>query len=448
MDVDETLMECSRAFDYYLQHSTLPDDYDDAKIGHYLERTLALVPQLVVMDPLWQQILKDDIMKFIRALVESFDVIDNPKPEPEEDKPISVFDERKNRILEILKYKTIPVFDINDINLWELPFHPMADEDDDYGIVESHNQNYNMPPTGQPDKQRQKEVVADQLLDEWHSNLKYLHNDFETRRSYQAEARRYPIVDHIVKIMGRGQGDLIDDVQTVIERMTPKVKSKIKSATPYEEVVTGSQLTHLLPIEYAMLGGVETDDLFYLKYAISQLQMLASYPPTTEEVPQDSKKKSQRRDKGPIIVAIDTSASMHGWAEKVAKAMLFQLLDIAKRQNRSCFLISFSVRAKTVDLTKPGNWGRAEHFLNCLYSGGNDFTPMFKNIFSTLESGDYECADALAISDFEVSPPKPDILESMKAHQAKGSRFYGLRLGQCETEYERCLDQLWTISRK
>jgi uncharacterized protein with von Willebrand factor type A (vWA) domain len=45
---------------------------------------------------------------------------------------------------------------------------------------------------------------------------------------------------------------------------------------------------------------------------------------------------------------------------------------MAKKQKRNCFLISFSVRARTIDLAKPGAWKKLETFLNDRYSGGTD----------------------------------------------------------------------------
>ena len=58
---------------------------------------------------------------------------------------------------------------------------------------------------------------------------------------------------------------------------------------------------------------------------------------------EQSKKKEPRLEKGPIIVSIDTSGSMCGRPIELATCLLRQLLQMAKKQKRKCFLISFSV---------------------------------------------------------------------------------------------------------
>ena len=80
---------------------------------------------------------------------------------------------------------------------------------------------------------------------------------------------------------------------------------------------------------------------------------------------------------------------------------------MAKRQKRSCFLISFSVHAKSIDLAKPRNWGKLDNFLKDSFSGGTDGEQMLTEAIHVLQKGTFEMADVLIISDFQFPTPQP-----------------------------------------
>lgn len=61
---------------------------------------------------------------------------------------------------------------------------------------------------------------------------------------------------------------------------------------------------------------------------------------------------------------------MSGSPEKIAKYMLLQLFDMAKRKNRRLYLITFAVRAQAIDLSNPNNWRVLNQFLNNRFAGG------------------------------------------------------------------------------
>jgi uncharacterized protein with von Willebrand factor type A (vWA) domain len=90
----------------------------------------------------------------------------------------------------------------------------------------------------------------------------------------------------------------------------------------------------------------QTEALFYLKYATQRLQLFANKPKEESHMKiEEQKELKPRYEKGPIIVSVDTSGSMSGKPIELAKCLLLQLLKMAKKQKRKCYLITFSVRA-------------------------------------------------------------------------------------------------------
>lgn len=120
---------------------------------------------------------------------------------------------------------------------------------------------------------------------------------------------------------------------------------------------------------------------------------------------------------------------------------------MAKKQKRSCYLISFSVRSKSIDLAMPRNWNRVNSFLENSFSGGTDGEQMLGEAICILQKGTYEMADILIISDFEFPAPRKVTMEKILKEKTLGTRFYGLRIGHHGTKnYEtEVLDKMWTV---
>ena len=116
---------------------------------------------------------------------------------------------------------------------------------------------------------------------------------------------------------------------------------------------------------------------------------------------------------------------------------------MAKKQKRPCYLISFSVRAKAVDLAKPRNWGKLDHFLSDSFSGGTDGEQMLAEAICVLRSGAYEMADVLIVSDFEFPAPKATTMVNINKEKSLGTRFYALQIGRSNHKYIQIMDKIW-----
>ena len=146
-----------------------------------------------------------------------------------------------------------------------------------------------------------------------------------------------------------------------------------------------------------------------------------------------------------MIVCIDTSGSMVGRPEKIAKSLTMQILQTAKRKGRKCILITFSVRANVLEMTEPKHWQKVKEFMKNVFTGGTDGEDMLCEVLEALNSERWSMADVLVISDFEFYLPTAATMKRMADEQQKGTRFYGLQIGQGYAGYNRILDRIWTI---
>jgi uncharacterized protein with von Willebrand factor type A (vWA) domain len=127
----------------------------------------------------------------------------------------------------------------------------------------------------------------------------------------------------------------------------------------------------------------------------------------------------------------------------MAKSLLIQLVRIARAEHRSCYLITFSVRIRSVDLGRGANMRALTSFLQQRFTGGNGEEKLLIEALRLLESDDYGMADVLIISDFIFNPPDRANTERVRKAQSKGTRFYGLQINSNSNAFDALLDRKW-----
>ena len=61
-------------------------------------------------------------------------------------------------------------------------------------------------------------------------------------------------------------------------------------------------------------------------------------------------------DRGPILLCVDTSGSMRGPREVVAKALALECMRAAREQERGCFVFAFSGPQEVISLHYTASW--------------------------------------------------------------------------------------------
>lgn len=211
----------------------------------------------------------------------------------------------------------------------------------------------------------------------------------------------------------------------------------------------GKDLTHLLPNETALFSESDTEWQFYKKFAeekLLQYRFRDKRVIHNTDVWQRSEEKTKRKQKGPFIVCVDTSGSMEGEPERLAKVLCFGILKMAARENRRAFLINFSTGIQTIDLQNiAANLGELIHFLRLSFHGGTDLSLALTKTLEMLETNEYREADVLVISDFVMYRLSDNIQQKIRRQQQHfDTRFHCLVIAdQADEEQLRIFDQAW-----
>jgi len=293
-----------------------------------------------------------------------------------------------------------------------------------------------------PKYMEENKVTKDEFFQCWGlMNGMWNRLDFERIRKIVSIQKQYPVIIEVANKMGRIATDAGKQQLKVSSGMFYKFEHA--SGSDIEGVSVGSDLNALLPLELAHCVDYELEDIFIRRYLTNQLQLFRYKSETSN--PSRSMQRKPARLKGPMIVCLDTSGSMCGIPEKIAHSLIIKLLEIADRQRRDCYLITFSVRIHRADVRKER--AKLLDILTHTSTGDTDATQMLKATMDLLTSKkEYINSDVLWISDFRIPKTTESLLRQMESYRNEGTRFYGLQIGMAEHCWEKYFDHIYKVS--
>lgn len=438
-DIDSKLDEYSEAFDFYMECGEMPPSIsEDDCLAGYMREVIDSNPQIDCSDPTWVEILKEDLISFFTALLEQFRAM-----QLEAMKELALIAQFQGATIKQKRMMWKQVCDTIEAGYSKyeinLAGYTAQFKTDDKGAVFTALTN-DWEAACKNRLERRERHMLERSKSRFETFCKEAGTrDYEDKKKIDNYIHRYPQLKEIVDLIGRDKDSSKEEKDTIIYKFLPMTVAKNSSAEEIDRVETGDNLERVFPIELSL-----PEDLFYKRYATKELQQFSS-PGKDKPKKVEEHRKDPRLTKGPIIVSIDTSGSMSGQPERIAFSLLKQLLRMAKRQKRPCFLISFSVRAKSIDLAKPRNGGRLDNFLKNSFSGGTDGEQMLGEAIQVLQKGTFEMADVLIISDLQFPTPRPETKGKIDQEKSLGTRFYALQIGHSSHGYNIILDKIWQV---
>lgn len=227
----------------------------------------------------------------------------------------------------------------------------------------------------------------------------------------------------LAKMIGRGGGE---------ESGYKRGKFLHASKSDIAGVTIGNDIGAALPTEVALLGSRQTENIFYDRYVKNRLQVFGS----ASLIKAKSPKKV-----GPIFLCVDTSGSMSGEPEQMAKSLSWAVAEIAQKDKRPVCLVNYSWSVSFFMLTDIKIQRKnLLKFLSLSYGGGNNEDMLFSFIFEKLPksrysramNGSLDGADLLVISDFQWMGLNDETVEIITKEREKGMRFYSLGIGSAQ----------------
>lgn len=265
--------------------------------------------------------------------------------------------------------------------------------------------------------------------------------EYERLQSIVSLQQKYPVLEQITATMGRKADSLgaeqIGYTSGCSERMEHASHSDITG------ISIGRDLSALLPLELAQFSDTDMEDLFFKKYVTNHLQTFG-YQSKTINAAQGLHRKPARPH-GPMVVCMDTSASMAGLPNQIALSLMMRLSEMCEAEQRDCLLIAFSVLAVPIDVLHDRT--QLLQFFTRRAAGNTDSRKMLDALFTLFSSeARYVGADVLWITDFRIPMPQSSYLCQMERLRQCGTRFYGLQIGIAQNHWLPYFDQMFQIT--
>ena len=253
-----------------------------------------------------------------------------------------------------------------------------------------------------------------------------------------------PELTELVRQLGRlRSGEAPSDTETVLEAISWTEEEQRRVRTPHAPtemrgIERSGSLARMLPSEAALLSLPATRMLWHARRAERALMTYRVEGVAVERIAfersgtEHRQRPRAKKDRGPIIVCLDTSGSMAGLPERVAKAVVLEAMRVAHREGRRLYLYAFSgpgqVAEQELDLG-PGGVGRLLDFLLLSFRGGTDVDRPLSLALDRLQSDGWTDADVLLVSDgeFPVSVELKHRAEELAS--SEGARLHGLLVG-------------------
>ncbi|MDJ1482037.1 VWA domain-containing protein [Cytophagaceae bacterium YF14B1] len=256
--------------------------------------------------------------------------------------------------------------------------------------------------------------------------------NFDVLQKYRELLKNEDSIRELADLLGRMREAQIEIEHEQYEYAIAKAtyRPSLEESTEIGGVYESNNLNYLLPAETVLLGDTETEMAFYKKYIDNGLltfQFQGREIVKGEGSASGNRELIRRKHKGPFIICVDASASMEGTPEYVAKVCCFAILQMAAREKRSCYLISFSTGLHTINLLELENsMDQLVKFLSMTFNGGTDIHPPMYEALTMLQTHNYKEADVLMISDFIMYEMQDPLLKRIRQEQQKGTHFHSL----------------------
>lgn len=243
----------------------------------------------------------------------------------------------------------------------------------------------------------------------------------ELHRTYLANLHKYS------KIVERNE-----DIRKILDhigRIEIEYGSRRQSMVSYSQsemhsVTTSSDLQHMLPAESVKLKDPTLKSLFFARWVEGKL---LTYQLTGRNWAGGARKK-----RGPMVAMVDTSGSMHGAPEVVAKAVVLALVRRMLKEGRDVKVFLFSSTGQTSEIELTDTKKMAREFLDFLsytFEGGTDFNTALAEGVGALKERQYVNADILFITDGLSAVSDPQITAGLDAVKKKGTRLFTIIVG-------------------
>ncbi|EKO3892738.1 VWA domain-containing protein [Vibrio metschnikovii] len=257
--------------------------------------------------------------------------------------------------------------------------------------------------------------------------------------------KKLPKLQSLIRDLGRDEradGSVLEEIVIKMSAATRHEKYVTTPLVPMEtKGITRSDLiSRMLPQEASLLTNPVLKKLWHAKraeHALLSYSVQGTEVLETEDVREKksvSEKQGHRKNKnrGPMVICLDTSGSMKGLPENIAKATVLECLKVAYKEQRRCYVYLFGSQKEVseLDLTLDASgFNELLNFLTMSFGGGTDAEGPLNKALEKCNSEEWYKADILLVSDGEFSVTSGLTRKISYRREKQGLQVHGIQIG-------------------
>lgn len=271
--------------------------------------------------------------------------------------------------------------------------------------------------------------------------------------------KKLPSLREVIRTMGRMKDcDGTPIVEQIAKQMSVSAKFEYEVKTPWvpveaKGITRSDSVSRMLPQEAAMLGHPTLKKLWHARraesalvsYAFEGTDIISEDREQQTEILEDQLGKKASRNRGPMIICLDTSGSMAGTPENIAKALVLECFSVAVKENRACYIYLFGssneVEEMEIGLTAEG-LERMITFLSMSFGGGTDAEGPLNLALQQSDKEGWEKADIMLVSDGEFTLTSGLSRKINHRKEQRGLTVQGVLIGHHSNAMEKVCDPL------
>ena len=133
-----------------------------------------------------------------------------------------------------------------------------------------------------------------------------------------------------------------------------------------------------------------------------------------------------------MVICLDTSGSMNGLPENIAKATVLECMKVAYKEKRRCYVYLFGSKNEISELEltlDASGFNELLNFLTMSFGGGTDPEGPLNKALDKSDTDEWYKADILLVSDGEFSVSSGLSRKINNRSEKQGLKLHGIQIG-------------------
>ncbi|KHT39216.1 VWA domain-containing protein [Vibrio sinaloensis] len=257
--------------------------------------------------------------------------------------------------------------------------------------------------------------------------------------------KKLPKLQNLIRDLGRDEqteGSVLEEIVIKMSVASRRERFVTTPLVPMETkgIIRSDSISRMLPQEASLLTNPVLKKLWHskraehalLSYSVEGTEVLETEEQLEQESVNEKQSDKSNKNRGPMVICLDTSGSMKGLPENIAKATVLECLKVAFKEKRRCYVYLFGSKKEVseLDLTlDTSGFNELLNFLTMSFSGGTDAEGPLNEALEKCDSEEWYKADILLVSDGEFSVSSGLSRKIGNRREKQGLQVHGIQIG-------------------